>query len=131
MIGRGDATWSRSGSAVRAINDSNPTLQELADEIAALSVQAGGSARQNAIAAQLMMLTQRMAKNANTMLAEAQVDPEVAFLLGKDTNTFRDIAAGPAAGQRGAAHRARRATPSCAASSASCRSGVQGVPAAR
>ena len=53
------------GRSVRAINVSNPALQELADEIAALSVQTGGSARQNANAAQLMMLTQRMAKNAN------------------------------------------------------------------
>jgi twitching motility protein PilJ len=77
------------GQSVRAINLNNPTLQELADEIAALSVQSGGSVRQNAITAQLMMLTQRMAKNANTMLAEAVVDPEVAFLLGKDTNTYR------------------------------------------
>ncbi len=77
------------GSAVRAINANNPAMQELTDEIAALSVQTGGSAPQNAITAQLMMLTQRMAKNANTMLAENVVDPEVAFLLGKDTNTFR------------------------------------------
>jgi twitching motility protein PilJ len=82
------------GQAVRSINDSNPALQELADEVAALSVQSGGSARQNAVAAQLMMLTQRMAKNANTMLAEAQIDPEVSFLLGKDTNSFRDILQG-------------------------------------
>ena len=82
------------GQAVRSINDSNPALQELADEVAALSVQSGGSARQNAMAAQLMMLTQRMAKNANTMLAEAQIDPEVSFLLGKDTNSFRDILQG-------------------------------------
>ena len=77
------------GQSVRSINANNPALQELADEIAALSVQTGGSVRQNAITAQLMMLTQRMAKNANTMLAEAVVDPEVAFLLGKDTNTYR------------------------------------------
>jgi twitching motility protein PilJ len=80
--------------AVRAINERNPALQELADEIAALSVQTGGSARQNAYAAQLMMLTQRMAKNANAMLAEALIDPEVSFLLGKDANTFRDILQG-------------------------------------
>src|SRR3954447_8648709 len=78
------------GEAVRQINANNPALLELADEIAALSVQLGGSVRQNAIAAQLVMLTQRMAKNANTMLAGDVVDPEVAFLLGKDTNTFRD-----------------------------------------
>jgi twitching motility protein PilJ len=78
------------GEAVRQINANNPALLELADEIAALSVQTGGSVRQNAITAQLVMLTQRMAKNANTMLAGDVVDPEVAFLLGKDTNTFRD-----------------------------------------
>ncbi|HEY8069573.1 MAG TPA: methyl-accepting chemotaxis protein [Burkholderiales bacterium] len=82
------------GSAVRAINNTNQTLQEITDEISALSVQSGGSAHQNAITAQLMMLTQRMAKNANTMLAENVVDPEVAFLLGKDTNTFRDTVLG-------------------------------------
>ncbi len=77
-------------AAVRSINANNPVLQEITEEIAALSVQSGGSARQNAFAAQLMMLTQRMAKNANTMLAENIIDPEVAFLLGKDTNTYRD-----------------------------------------
>jgi twitching motility protein PilJ len=82
------------GEAVRSINANNPTLLELADEIAALSVQAGGSARQNAVTGQLVMMTQRMAKNANTMLAGDVVDPEVAFLLGKDTNTFRDTLQG-------------------------------------
>ena len=82
------------GASVRSINAANPGLQELADEIAALSVQSGGSARQNALTSQLMMITQRMAKNANTMLAEAQIDPEVSFLLGKDTNTFRDTLKG-------------------------------------
>src|SRR3954470_2889971 len=82
------------GAAVRSINANNPTLLELADEIAALSVQAGGSARQNAVTSQLVMMTQRMAKNANTMLAGDVVDPEVAFLLGKDTNTFRDTLQG-------------------------------------
>ncbi|HYX66056.1 MAG TPA: methyl-accepting chemotaxis protein [Burkholderiales bacterium] len=81
-------------TAVRTINLNNPALLETAEEVAALSVQSGGSARQNALAAQLVMLTQRMAKNANTMLAGDVVDPEVAFLLGKDTNTFRDLLQG-------------------------------------
>jgi twitching motility protein PilJ len=89
------------GEAVRSINANNPTLLELADEISALSVQSGGSARQNAVAGQLVMLTQRMAKNANTMLAGDIVDPEVAFLLGKDTNTFRDILQGLLKGNEG------------------------------
>jgi twitching motility protein PilJ len=86
------------GQSVRRINEGNPALQELAEEAAALSAQTGGSARQNAFAAQLMMLTQRIAKNANTMLAEAVVDPEVAFLLGKDINSFRDVLQGLLAG---------------------------------
>src|SRR3954466_7297343 len=89
------------GAAVRAINDNNPALLEVADEIAALSVQNGGSARQNAVTAHLVMLTQRMAKNANTMLAGDVVDPEVAFLLGKDTNTFRDLLHGLLQGNEG------------------------------
>ena len=82
------------GGAVRSINNGNPTLAELTDEISALSVQSGGSARQNAVTSELAMLTQRMAKNANTMLAEEIVDPEVAFLLGKDSNTYRGILQG-------------------------------------
>src|SRR6266403_1486901 len=82
------------GQAVRLINAGNPALQELTDEISAISVQSGGSARQNAITAQLMMLTQRMAKNANAMLAEEIIDPEVSFLLGKDSNTYRDTLQG-------------------------------------
>jgi twitching motility protein PilJ len=81
-------------AAVRTINENNPALLELADEAAALSVQTGGNVRQNATTAQLVMLTQRMAKNANTMLASDVIDPEVAFLLGKDTNTFRDLVRG-------------------------------------
>ncbi|HJS39307.1 MAG TPA: methyl-accepting chemotaxis protein [Burkholderiales bacterium] len=89
------------GRAVRFINANNPALQELTDEIAALSVQTRGSARQNAITAQLMMLSQRIAKNANTMLAENEVDPEVAFLLGKDTNTFRSTLQGLLQGSEG------------------------------
>jgi twitching motility protein PilJ len=80
--------------AVRLINANNPTLLEISDEVTALSVQTGGSARQNAVTGLLVMLTQRMAKNANTMLAADVVDPEVAFLLGKDTNTFRDTLQG-------------------------------------
>ena len=79
------------GESVRSINANNPTLLELADEISGISVQSGGSVRQNAMTAQLVMLTQRMAKNANAILAAEIVDPEVAFLLGKDTNTFRDL----------------------------------------
>jgi twitching motility protein PilJ len=81
------------GQSVRSINANNPTLLELADEVDA-ELQTGGNARQNAASGQLVMLTQRMAKNANALLAAEVIDPEVAFLLGKDTNTFRGLLQG-------------------------------------
>src|SRR3989442_219950 len=40
------------------------------------------------------MLTQRLARNANAMLGADVIDPEVAFLMGKDTTTFRELLQG-------------------------------------
>jgi twitching motility protein PilJ len=47
-------------------------------------------AREVAASAQLVMLTQRLGKNLNEFLSGEGVNPETAFLLGKDTNTFRE-----------------------------------------
>jgi twitching motility protein PilJ len=63
----------------------------LAEQVSALKLSAGANTREVSASAQLVMLTQRMAKNANALLAGDSIDPEVAFLLGKDTNTFRDL----------------------------------------
>lgn len=79
------------GKSVATINAKNPQLLELAEQVAALKLQIGASAREIAAANQLVMLTQRLAKNANALLVADAIDPEVAFLLGKDTNTFRDV----------------------------------------
>ncbi len=81
------------GQSIRAINTNNPQLLELAEQVAALRQQGGANAREVTAAGQLVMLTQRMAKNANALVAGDTIDPEVAFLLGKDTNTFRDLLA--------------------------------------
>jgi twitching motility protein PilJ len=82
------------GAAVKAINDNNPLLLDLAEQVSALKLQSQAGAREISAAGQLVMLTQRMAKNANALLASDVIDPEVTFLLGKDSNTFRDIVAG-------------------------------------
>ncbi len=79
------------GNSVGIINGKNPELLELAEQVAALKLQTGAPAREIAAANQLVMLTQRLAKNANALLVADAIDPEVAFLLGKDTNTFRDV----------------------------------------
>ena len=82
------------GQAIRTINTANPAMLETAEQISALKLQNNAPAREISVAGQLVMLTQRMAKNANALLAGEAIDPEVAFLLGKDTNTFRDLMQG-------------------------------------
>ena len=82
------------GNAVKGINNNNPVLLDLAEQVAALKLQSQAGSREISLSGQLVMLTQRMAKNANALLASDVIDPEVTFLLGKDSNTFRDILQG-------------------------------------
>lgn len=79
------------GKDVSTINGKNPQLLELSEQVAAMKLQSNGGAHDIAAANQLVMLTQRIAKNASALLVGSAIDPEVAFLLGKDTNSFRDI----------------------------------------
>ena len=78
------------GASVANINAKNPHLLELSEQIAALKLQGGASPREIATASQVVMLTQRIAKNANALQVANAIDPDVTFLLGKDTNTFRE-----------------------------------------
>jgi twitching motility protein PilJ len=77
--------------SVTTINAKNPVLLELSEQVAALKLQGGAGPREIATANRVVMLTQRIAKNANAMLVADAVDPEVAFLLGKDTNSLREL----------------------------------------
>jgi twitching motility protein PilJ len=81
-------------SAVRQINANNPLLLDLAEQIQALKLQSQAPAREVSLSGQLVMLTQRLARNANAMLGADVIDPEVAFLMGKDTTTFRELLQG-------------------------------------
>ncbi|HZT63117.1 MAG TPA: methyl-accepting chemotaxis protein [Burkholderiales bacterium] len=81
-------------SAVRQINANNPLLLDLAEQIQALKLQSQAPAREVSLSGQLVMLTQRLARNANAMLGADVIDPEVAFLMGKDTSTFRELLQG-------------------------------------
>jgi len=82
------------GKSVFTIDVKDSVMLELAEQLAMLKLQAGASVREVAVVSQLAMLTQRIAKNASVLLVGDEISPEVAFLLGKDTNTFRDILAG-------------------------------------
>ena len=76
---------------VASITGTNSQLLELSEQVASLKLQFGAGAREIAAANQMVMLTQRIAKNASSLLVGDEISPEIAFLLGKDTNTFRDL----------------------------------------
>ena len=82
------------GATLQKLNALSPTLLELTEQISTLKAQGGASPREIAAAGQLVMLTQRLGRSANEFLTSEGVNPETAFLLGKDTNTFRDITDG-------------------------------------
>ena len=82
------------GATLQKLNTLAPVLLELTEQVATLKVQNGASPREISAAGQLVMLTQRLGRSANEFLTSEGVNPETAFLLGKDTNTFRDITEG-------------------------------------
>jgi twitching motility protein PilJ len=79
------------GDVIKKINDASPRLQQLTEEITALKLQSGAPAREIATAAQLVTLTQRLGKSANSLVAGNVANAEVALTLGRDINQFRDL----------------------------------------
>jgi twitching motility protein PilJ len=82
------------GQALRAINKQSAEMLAEAEAIVQLKLQHGPTATELSTAGQLVMLTQRIGKSANESLTMQGVSPEGVFLLGKDLNTFRDLAQG-------------------------------------
>jgi twitching motility protein PilJ len=80
--------------SLRAINRQSADLLEVAETVAALKAQRDAAPGELAATGQLVMLTQRIGKSANEFLTTEGVSPEAVFLLGKDLNTFRDLAEG-------------------------------------
>jgi twitching motility protein PilJ len=79
---------------LETINQGNTAILELAQQAAQQIGQGNGSLREVEYANQLAVLSQRIGKNANALASSEEIDPEVAFLLGKDAGTFRDILTG-------------------------------------
>ncbi|HEX6708408.1 MAG TPA: methyl-accepting chemotaxis protein [Albitalea sp.] len=82
------------GQALRAINRQSSDLLETAETISSLKLQQEASPAELSAVGQLVMLTQRIGKSANEFLTMEGVSPEAVFLLGKDLNSFREIAQG-------------------------------------
>ncbi|RCX09236.1 methyl-accepting chemotaxis protein [Extensimonas vulgaris] len=80
--------------ALRAIDRQSSDLLELAETISSLKLQEGAPAPEIAAAGRLVMLTQRIGKSSSDFLTLQGVSPEAIFLLGKDLNSFKEIAQG-------------------------------------
>ncbi|MCL2635678.1 MAG: methyl-accepting chemotaxis protein [Betaproteobacteria bacterium] len=61
------------------------------EQLVALKLGSGAPARDVAAASQLVMMTQRIAKNASALRVGDEINPEAAFLLGRDINASRSI----------------------------------------
>ena len=91
-------TLTQVGEALRAINRQSSELLEAAEAVSVLKLQQSSTPAELSAVGQLVMLTQRIGKSANEFLTLDGVSPEAVFLLGKDLNTFREIAEGLASG---------------------------------
>jgi twitching motility protein PilJ len=82
------------GTALRTINRQSSDLLEIAETVSSLKLQQNANPAEVSAAGQLVMLTQRIGKSANEFLTMEGVSPEAVFLLGKDLNSFKEIAQG-------------------------------------
>ncbi|MDD2924843.1 methyl-accepting chemotaxis protein [Rhodoferax sp.] len=82
------------GSALRLINRQSSDLLEIAETVSSLKLQQNAPVSEISAAGQLVMLTQRIGKSSNEFLTMEGVSPEAVFLLGKDLNSFKEIASG-------------------------------------
>ncbi|MFN5156565.1 MAG: methyl-accepting chemotaxis protein [Betaproteobacteria bacterium] len=87
-------TLTQVGAALRTINRQSGDLLETAETVSSLKLQGGASAAELSAVGQLVMLTQRIGKSANEFLTSEGVSAEAVFLLGKDLNSFKQIAEG-------------------------------------
>ncbi|ODU05057.1 MAG: chemotaxis protein [Thiobacillus sp. SCN 63-1177] len=76
--------------SIKRINDLSVDLQEVAEQLASQLADSGAGVREVSRANHLVMLSQRLPKNANLLLSAELIDPAVVMQLEKDTTSFRD-----------------------------------------
>ncbi len=87
-------TLTQVGASLRIVSRQSSDLLEVAETVSSLKLQQNASPAEVSAAGQLVMLTQRIGKSANEFLTMEGVSPEAVFLLGKDLNSFKEIAEG-------------------------------------
>jgi twitching motility protein PilJ len=78
------------GVSVKRINELSSDLQDVSEQLVSQLSDAGGSPREMSRANNLVMLSQRLPKNANLLLSANLISPQVVLQLEKDTTSFRN-----------------------------------------
>lgn len=76
---------------IAQVRSSSEDLAALSQEIIGLMQQTGVPAAQVLRASRLTILSERLGRGAAEILGADTIDPEVPFLMGKDTNDFREL----------------------------------------
>ena len=84
------ATLDRS---VAMINAFSPLLFDLTQAVARLKTEGNSSIREISLANNAVLITQRIVKNANALLAGETIDPEAAFQMTQDPASFNNTLA--------------------------------------
>ena len=93
-IGAQQKTLMQMGAALLLVNRRSEELLDLTKNISVLKQQQSASPEEISAIGELSTLTQRIGKSSNEFMTTMGVSAEAVFLLGKDLNSFRDIAAG-------------------------------------
>ncbi|MGS0757640.1 methyl-accepting chemotaxis protein, partial [Roseateles sp. GG27B] len=81
----------QTGQSLRAINRQSGELLSSAEAVAAQALQQGAAATELASLGELLMLTQRIGKSANELMASDGFSSAVAARLSQDLNSFKLI----------------------------------------
>ncbi|WP_461568935.1 methyl-accepting chemotaxis protein [Thiobacillus sp.] len=77
-------------ASIKRINSLSMDLQKVGERLASQLANSGAGVREVSRADHLVMLSQRLPKNANLLLTAELIDPAVVTQLEKDTTSFRD-----------------------------------------
>ena len=84
----------RIGLALRAVNRQSEDLLDLTKTVSYMKQQQGAMPSEISAVGELSTLTQRISKSVNEFLTSQGASAEAIFLLGKDLNSFQEIAQG-------------------------------------
>ncbi|MFJ3056483.1 methyl-accepting chemotaxis protein [Herbaspirillum sp. NPDC087042] len=79
------------GTTLRQLNQLLPLMLDLSEQIAMLQSQGRPTPHEMTAASQLVMLSLRLGRSSNEFLTSEGVNPETAFMLGKDITAFGDL----------------------------------------